>query len=123
MNFNRIIVGGHLTANPELKRTLSGKSVASFSIAYNEKRDEEHKIVYYFPIVVWGNQGETCCKFLKKGSSVLIEGRLTIRTWEDKEGNKHKLPEIVASNVVFCSSAKKQEPEIEEIPVDDDPPF
>ena len=114
MNFNKIILGGNLTHSPELKHTTNGKSMCSFTVAYNEKSYDDKKLSYFFNVVVWGKTGENCAKFLKKGSSVLVEGKLTTRSWEGKDGSKKTAYEIIASSVNFVgnidySNAEKAE--------------
>src|SRR3990172_4727860 len=91
-NFNRVILVGNLTRDPELRYTPSGAPVCSFDLAVNrsyttqagERRDE----VCYITIVSWGKQAETCKEYLKKGRAALIEGRLTQRSWETPEGQR-----------------------------------
>tara|TARA_B100001094_G_scaffold277019_1_gene285569 strand:+ start:712 stop:1068 length:357 start_codon:yes stop_codon:yes gene_type:complete len=106
---NRVTLLGNLGGAPELRYTQSGNSVCSFSIATTEKwskDDEKREKTQWHKIVVWGKQGENCAKYLRKGRSVLVEGKLESRSWEDKEGNKKYSVEIIASNVVFVGSQK-----------------
>jgi single-strand DNA-binding protein len=98
---------GNLGSDPVKRYTQSGAAVVNFNIATNERwtgkdgnrqeRTEWHKVV------VFGNQAENCEKYLSKGRSVFVEGRLQTRDWEDKDGNKRYTTEIVANNVVFLS--------------------
>lgn len=102
---NKVILIGNLGANPELRQTSSGTPVTELRIATNETwkdqggttqtRTEWHRIV------VWGRQAENVARYLSKGRSVYVEGRLQTREWTDKEGQKRYTTEIVASNVVF----------------------
>jgi single-strand DNA-binding protein len=101
VSFNKVILLGNLTKDPELKYNPSGKAVTTFSIGVNEyrKQGEESK-VDYFDIVVWEKPAESCASYLKKGSGVLVEGRLRQRRWE-QDGHKRSKVEIVASSVQF----------------------
>lgn len=104
-SFNKVILLGNLTRDPEVRYTPSGAAVASFAIAVNRKykQGEETKDdVSYFDIVVFGKTAENCGQYLKKGESVLIDGRLQQRRWEDKDsGAKRSKVEVVAQSVVF----------------------
>lgn len=94
-NYNRIILAGHLARDPELKYTQSGKTVAKFAIAVNNSAQE----VLFIDIVAWDKLAENCEKYLRKGSSVLVEGRLSVRSYEDKEGIKRKAVEVVINTM------------------------
>ena len=106
---NKAIVAGHLGKDPELRQTQSGKSVCSFTMATKGHEDATD----WHNIVVWGNSAESCAKYLRKGASALVDGRIQTRSWEDKEGNKRYTTEIVANRVDFLTKA---EPRIDEIP-------
>ena len=97
---NKVIVLGNLGADPELRYTNSGTAVASFRVAtserWNDKNGESQERTEWHRIVAWDKLGEICGKYLKKGRSVYVEGRLQTRAWEDKEGNKRYTTEIVA---------------------------
>ncbi len=102
-SFNRVILMGNLTRDPELRYNPNGTPVANFSIAVNRKYkqgDELKEEVSYFDIVVFGKQAENCGQYLGKGRSVLIEGKLQQRRWE-QEGQKRYKVEIVADNITF----------------------
>lgn len=105
MNFNSIILAGNLTRSPELRRTPNGTAVAVFPLAYNDIYYDSNKSkvsrTYFFNIVVWGKKAETCSQYLSKGSGVLIQGRLTNRTYEDRDGVKRTATEIIADLVQF----------------------
>jgi len=107
-SFNKVIILGNLTRDPELKYTAQGTTIANFSIAvnrsYKDKDGDFKKEVAYFKIVVWGKTGESCSKYLSKGRPVLVEGRLNNNSWEDKDGNKRVTTEIVADSVSFLGS-------------------
>lgn len=108
MSMNYVIVYGNLGQDPELRYTQNQTPVASFSLATQEKYKEETQTEWH-KIVVWGKTAENCSKFLKKGSSAIIEGKLQTRKWEDKNGTTHYTTEIVARNVQFTGSRKDQE--------------
>lgn len=105
MNLNKVFIAGRLTADPQLRATASGQSVASFSVATNsvwtDKSGAKKESVEFHNIVVWGKQAETTSKFLTKGALVLVEGRLQTRAWDDKTGVKRKTTEIIAERVNF----------------------
>lgn len=100
---NTVILMGRLTADPELKTTASGKSVCSFCMAVNRSyggKDNENK-TDWIDIVAWRNTAEFVCKYFRKGQMMIVEGTLQTRTWEDQNGSKRKVVEVVASNVNF----------------------
>ena len=108
---NRIILSGRLTRDPELRRTQSGIPVASFSLAVN--RDFKDKAtgetpVDFIDIVAWRHTGEFAANYFAKGSMAVVEGRLQIRDWTDREGGRRRTAEVVASNIYFGDSAKKK---------------
>lgn len=102
---NKVILIGNLGADPELKYTPSNRPVCNLSVATNEtwknKEGEKQERVEWHRVQVWGDQAENCQKYLAKGRSVYIEGKLQTRSWEDKEGKKRYTTEIVAERVVF----------------------
>ena len=104
-SFNKVILLGNLTRDPEVRYTPNGIAVASFAIAVNRKYkqgDETKEEVSYIDIVVFGKQAESCGQYINKGDSVLIDGRLQQRRWDDKEsGQKRNKIEVVAQSVNF----------------------
>lgn len=111
--FNRVILVGNLTRDPEVRFTSEGTAVANFGIATNRKYGENEE-TFFGEITVWGKQGEACGQYLKKGSKALIDGRLTTESWE-KDGEKKSKTRIVADNVRFMDNKPKQnEPTIDE---------
>ncbi len=105
---NKVILYGNLTRDPELKSLPSGMQVASFGVATNRrvKKDEQWTDVPEFHnVVVFGRQAETSAQYLKKGSSVLVEGRIQTRSWDSPEKGKQYRTEIVAESVTFGSRA------------------
>lgn len=104
-SLNRVILIGNLTADPELRYTPSGTARVRFSIAVNRQfKDASGKLqeeVTFVPIVVWGPQGENCANYLRKGRPVAVEGRLRIDSFENSEGEKVRVTEVIASSVQF----------------------
>lgn len=96
-SYNRVILVGNLTRDPEIRYTQSGKAVTKFTLAVNNPRNKEETT--FVDIVAWDRLGETCNTYLKKGSNTLVEGRLVIRNYDDKDGNKRKATEIVIDNM------------------------
>ena len=105
---NKIVLSGNLTRDPEMYETNSGVKVCRFSIAVPRlySKDEE-KQVDFFNITVWRTLGENCGKFLSKGSKVAIIGTLQNRSYEDKEGVKRTVTDIIANEVEFLSTPKE----------------
>ena len=105
MYINKAIVYGNLTRDPELKSLPSGVKVTSFSLATNrvwkDKNGAKQESVDYHNVVVFGRQAETAAQYLKKGSSVLVEGRMQTRSWDAADGTKKYRTEVVADRVQF----------------------
>ena len=93
-NFNRIILVGNVVRDPDLRYVQSGAPVAKFTIAVNH-RSKQSESVDYIDVVAWKKLAETATAYLKKGTLVLVEGRLAIRSYESKGGEKHKAAEVV----------------------------
>lgn len=146
-SFNKVILIGNMTADPELKQTQSGVSTCSFSIAVNRRFSKEgEQACDFINIVTWRQQAEFVTKYFKKGKPILVCGSLQTRTWTDKDGNKRYATEVVADEVSFVGNnessteAKPQistyapsaytqpsfattSPHFEEVPNDGDLPF
>ena len=105
---NQIVLMGRLTRDPELRRTGSGIAVASFTLAVDRdfKSQNGEKECDFIDIVAWRSTGEFVSKYFTKGSMAVVSGRLQIRNWTDKEGNKRRSAEVVADNVYFGSSKR-----------------
>lgn len=104
--FNKIILIGNLTRDPEVRYTPKGTSVCNFGIAVNRKYkqgDDVKEEVMFINVAVFGKQADTCGQYLNKGSSVLVEGRLQERRWETEDGQKRSKYEVVAQTVRFLS--------------------
>lgn len=105
-NFNKVLLLGNLTRDPELRFTAGGAAVASFGLAVNHKYkqgDEWKDEVCFVDITVWGKMAENCTEYLSKGRSVFIEGRLKYSSWESKDGQKRNKLDVVANMVQFLS--------------------
>ena len=109
---NHITIMGRLTRDPELRRTGSGIAVASFSVAVDRdfgKNENGEKETDFIDCVAWRQTGEFISKYFTKGSMIVVSGRLQIRSWTDKEGNKRRTAEVVADNVYFGESKRSNE--------------
>lgn len=119
-SFNRIIIAGNLTRDPEYKQLPSGQGVCRLGLASNRQFKNRQtgtsiQEVCYVDIDVWGPQADSCNKFLQKGRGVLIEGRLKFDTWQDQQGQTRSKHSIVADRVVFLGSGE-QANEVQEEP-------
>ena len=106
---NKIILMGRLTRDPELRRTGSGTAVTSFALAVDRdfKGQGGEKETDFIDVVAWRNTAEFVSKYFTKGRMAVVEGRLQIRDWTDKEGNKRRSAEVIADNVYFGDSKPK----------------
>ena len=125
-SFNKVILIGNLTADPELQYTASGTARTKFSIAinrqYKDKSGQLQEDVTFVPIVTWGSQAENCANYLSKGRSVAVEGRLRIHTFETQEGEKRKMTEVVAQNVQFLGGQPRSANEPGTVPAGNEQP-
>ncbi|RZO85311.1 MAG: single-stranded DNA-binding protein [Kiritimatiellaceae bacterium] len=107
-SFNRVMLMGNLTRNPELRYTPSGSAVADLGLAVNEsfknKSGETVEQTCFVDVVVWGRQAETASEYLQKGSPVFVEGRLQFDQWESQQGEKRSKLRVRAERVQFLSS-------------------
>lgn len=112
-SFNKVLLMGNLTRDPELRYIPSGQAVCSFSIAVNRtymsQSGEKKEEVAFIRVVVWAKRAEVCNEYLKKGSPVFVEGRLQSRSWEAQDGSKRSTIEVIAQNVQFLSRAPRGE--------------
>ena len=105
---NHIIIMGRLTRDPELRRTNTGKAVASFTVAVDRDFSQgDQKETDFIECVAWQKTGEFVSKYFSKGSMIVVSGRLQIRSWTDKEGNKRRTAEVIADNCYFGDSKKQ----------------
>ena len=106
---NHITIMGRLTRDPELRRTGSGIAVASFIVAVDRdfsSKEGGEKETDFIDCVAWRNTGEFVSKYFTKGRMIVVSGRLQIRNWNDKDGNKHRSAEVVADSCYFGDSKK-----------------
>ena len=110
MSYNKIIIIGNLGRDPELSYTPQGTAVCKFTVATNERRrdkaGEQQDITTWFRVTVWGKQAETVSKYLTKGRSVYVEGRMHVEEWTDKDGRARFTLELNASDVRFIDGAQ-----------------
>ncbi len=109
---NHITIMGRLTRDPELRRTGSGVAVTSFTVAVDRDfggRDGGERETDFIDCVAWRQTGEFVSKYFTKGSKIVVAGRLQIRGWTDKDGNKRRTAEVVADNVYFGESRRGSE--------------
>lgn len=122
---NKILEIGRLTRDPEVRYTASGKAVCTFSIAVDDGYGENKK-AYFFPVVAWGKSAEACGNSLHKGSKVAVTGKLTTRQYDDKDGKKVTVFEIVADafgGVEFLDGKKQGGSQSNEIDMTEEIPF
>ena len=106
---NQIVIMGRLTRDPELRRTGTGTAVTSFTLAVDRDfvpKDGGERETDFIDCVAWRNTGEFVSKYFQKGRMAVVTGRLQIRSWTDKEGNKRRSAEIVADSVYFGDSRR-----------------
>ena len=103
---NKIFIMGRLTRDPELRRTQSGTPVASFALAVDRdyKNADGTKETDFIEVVAWRTTAEFVSKYFAKGRMAVVEGRLQIRDWQDKDGNKRRNAEVIADNLYFGDS-------------------
>ena len=135
-NFNKVILGGRLTADIELKQTQSGLSVCSFSLAVNRRtgKDQEQK-TDFIDCTAWRERADFLARYFKKGSSLCVVGQLQKREWTDNNGNKRYATEVLVDEAMFVDAKNDSqgggsyipgayvEPQFEELNPDDDIPF
>lgn len=131
-NLNKVILGGRLTSDPELKQTTTGDFVTSFSIAVNRRFAKDK--VDFINCQAWRQKAEFLCKYFRKGSAVCVVGELQTRTWQDANGQNRYATEVVADEVNFVESKgdassgsaapySNTAPQFEEMSTDEDLPF
>lgn len=104
MSINRVILTGRIGKDVDLRYTQSGKAVASFTLAVTNSFDRERP--YWIPCTVWGKSAENCAQYLGKGSMAGIDGRISTRSYENQDGKKVYITEVVADRVEFLDSKK-----------------
>lgn len=118
-SINEVTILGNLTRDPDLRKTQGGKSVVSFSVAtnrewYDKESQEKKEAVDYHNVVFWGKPAELIDQYSQKGSKILVKGRLQTRSYEDKEGNKKYVTEIIGSDFVFLGGGREESKQVEE---------
>ena len=108
-SFNKCILMGRLTADPELKQTTSGVSVCRFTIAVDRRYTKEEKQTDFITVVAWRQTAEFISRYFAKGSAILVCGELQTRSWTDNDGNKRYITEVVASEASFCEAKNNSE--------------
>jgi single-strand DNA-binding protein len=108
VSFNRVVLAGNLTRDPELRFTNDGIPVCSFGLAVNRVRSRSEE-VDFFDISAWRELGETIANYKKKGDPILLEGRLQFRTWEAQDGSKRSKVDVVADNIQFLGGRADSE--------------
>jgi single-strand DNA-binding protein len=108
---NKVILVGHLGADPDMRYTPSGQGVCELRLAtsesWNDKNGQRQERTEWHRIVVWGKRAEVCSKYLAKGRQVFVEGRIQTRTYDDKDGNKRYMTEIIANDVQFLGGGRE----------------
>jgi single-strand DNA-binding protein len=109
---NKVILVGNLGADPDMRYTPSGQGVCELRVAtsesWNDKNGQRQERVEWHRIVVWGKRAEVCSKYLSKGRQVYIEGRIQTRTYDDKDGNKRYITEVIANDVQFLGGGTRE---------------
>jgi single-strand DNA-binding protein len=127
VSYNKVILIGNLTKDPEIRYTPSGTPVANFRLAVNHKYKQGEDLkeeVCYIDVVVFGKQAENCGQYLNKGQSVIVDGRLQERRWETEDGQKRSKHEVVAQAVRFMPKRGESAPssgKAESVPEDVEP--
>ena len=110
-SFNKLIILGNLTADPELKQTQSGTSVCTFTVAVNRPRAQTGDVaVDYIDCVAWRKSAEFVAQYFRKGDSIIVEGPLQMRDWTDKNGNKRRAYELQCASVSFGGNKSANKP-------------
>ena len=129
---NNVIIMGRLTRDPELRRTQGGTAVTSFTMAVDRdfKSQSGETETDFIDVVAWRSTAEFVAKYFTKGRMAAVEGRIQVRDWQDKDGNRRKSVEVVADNVYFADSKRDSKPQesrddqaFDEIEDDGDWPF
>ncbi|MFH0925835.1 MAG: single-stranded DNA-binding protein [bacterium] len=128
-NFNKVLLMGNLTRDPELRYIPSGTAVCTLGLAVNRKykqNDEMKEETCFVDVVVWGKRAENCSEYLTKGRPIFVEGRLNYRSWEGDDGKKRNKLDVVALDVQFLGTPGKGAPQgkqEEEMGGEDVPPI
>lgn len=113
---NKCVLIGRLTKDPDLRYTPNGKAVAKFTLAVDRpRRADSEKETDFIPVVAWGKTAENCANYIGKGSLVAVEGRIQVRTYEAKDGDKRWVTEVIADNVRFLDRLGQVQEQTESI--------
>lgn len=139
LNLNKVIIGGRMTAEPELKTTQSGVSVTSFTVAVNRRTGKDKQPeTDFLNVVAWRQSAEIVCRYFHKGSSICLVGSVQTRKWQDKDGGNRYATEIIADEILFVDSKSESQntdagayvpdaytatPQMEEVDAEDGLPF
>lgn len=111
VSLNKVMIIGNVGRDPEMRYTPDGKANAKFSVAvsrvWTNQEGEKKEDTEWFTVVAWDKLAEICGNYVTKGQKVYVEGRLQTHTWEDKDGQKHKITDLVAREVIFLSPRAK----------------
>ena len=111
---NKVILAGRLARDPEMRYTPSGKAVASFTLAVNRRygrsAGDQQQTADFIPIIAWEKLAEVCGNNLIKGSQILVEGRMQVRSYEAQDGTKRYVTEVIANEVEFMGSKQQRDP-------------
>lgn len=120
-NFNKVILGGRLTADPELKTTPGGISVTSFTIAVNRRgQADKESTADFFNVTAWRNTAEFITKYFRKSSSICVMGSIQTRTWQGTDGQKKFATEIVADEACFVDAKNEAPLTVQQLPQNQD---
>lgn len=108
MSINTVVLQGRLTADPDLRTTNSGKEVVAFTLAVDKKFSNDNS-ADFIPVIAWEKNATFISRYFRKGSQIAIEGSITSRTYEDKNGKKQTKIEVVASHASFCGSKSESQ--------------
>lgn len=121
---NSVILIGRLTKDPELRYSPSGVAVSTFTLAVDRRRkQDEGQQADFIPIVVFNKQAENCANYMAKGRLAAVEGRIQVRSYEDKGGQRRWRTEVIANTVTFLDKVKKEDTDFMEVETPDDMPF
>lgn len=139
LNLNKAIIGGRMTAEPELKTTQSGVPVTSFTVAVNRRTGKDKQPeTDFLNVVAWRQSAELVCRYFHKGSSICLVGSVQTRKWQDKDGGNRYATEIIADEILFVDSKGESQntdagayvpdayittPQMEEVDAEDGLPF
>lgn len=116
LNFNKVFIGGRLTADPELKTTQSGLYVTQFTVAVNRRASQENaQKADFINVIAWRERAEFVAKYFRKGSSIFIVGQIQTRSWTDNQNQKRYATEVIADEIQFVDS-KSESPQTAQNP-------